>query len=76
MPVAPSPYCQLYEAIVPGMDGYRSLLPIMPAAGRNEAYDWSLVANAALAEILRSLFPTAPAAEQSALVALAPLIFA
>jgi hypothetical protein len=60
----------LYEAIVPGMDGYRSLLPNMPAAGRNEAYDWSLVANAALAEILRSLFPTAPVAEQLALVAL------
>jgi PAP2 superfamily len=60
----------LYEATVPGMDGYRSLLPNMPAAGRNEAYDWSLVANAALAEILRSLFPTAPAAQQSALVAL------
>jgi hypothetical protein len=60
----------LYEAIVPGMNGYRSLLPNMPATGRNEAYDWSLVANSALAEILRSLFPTAPVAEQSALVAL------
>jgi hypothetical protein len=60
----------LYEALVPGMDGYRSLLPDMPAAGRNAAYDWSLVANAALAEILRSLFPTAPAAQQLALAGL------
>ena len=32
---------------------------------RNAAYDWRLVANAALAEILRQLFPTAPFAGRS-----------
>ena len=52
----------LYEALVPGMEGYRSLLGGMPAAGRNAAYDWAAVANFSLAAILRSLFPTAPAA--------------
>ena len=56
----------LYEAIVPGMDGYRpfaGLLPALdspPTEGRNAAYEWRLVANAALAAILRALFPTAP----------------
>jgi hypothetical protein len=56
----------LYEAVVPGMDGYRSLLGGMPAAGRNAAYDWAAVANAALAAILRGLFPTGPAASLAA----------
>ena len=62
----------LYEAIVPGMDGYRSLagvlagLPPLPAAGRNEAYDWRAVANAALASITRDFFPTAGAALSAA----------
>lgn len=55
----------LYEALVPGMDGFRSLggvldgLGPLPAAGKNGAYDWRTVANAALAFILRSLFPNA-----------------
>jgi hypothetical protein len=60
----------LYEAVVPGMEGYRSLRGGMPAAGRNSAYDWAAVANAALASILRSLFPTAPAGQLAAVTAL------
>jgi hypothetical protein len=53
----------LYEALVPGMDGYRSLtgvlpgLTAVPAPGGNRAYDWPSVANSALAEVLRGLFP-------------------
>jgi hypothetical protein len=53
----------LYEVLVPGMEGYRSLtgvlpgLTALPAPGRNPAYDWPTVANAALAEVLRGLFP-------------------
>lgn len=56
----------LYEALVPGMDGFRSLAGILPnlgqplpAAGENAAYDWAIVANAGLGSMLRSLFPTA-----------------
>jgi hypothetical protein len=66
----------LYEALVPGMEGFRSLAGVLagldppPAAGRNHAYDWPSVANAALASILRSLFPTAPAAQLTAVDAL------
>jgi hypothetical protein len=57
----------LYEALVPGMEGLRSLRGVpaglgeVPAAGRNRAYDWPTVANAALASILRSLFPASQA---------------
>ena len=51
----------LFEALVPGMDGYQ-----LPAAGRNNAYHWPTVANATLAAILRHLFPTAPADQRSA----------
>ena len=53
----------LYEALVPGMEGFRSLdgvlsgLGALPSAGRNRAYDWPSAANAALAEALRGLFP-------------------
>ncbi len=56
----------LYEAIVPGIPDHVSLagvvhgLPAMPSAGRNAAYHWPSVANAALAAMARSLFPTAP----------------
>lgn len=56
----------LYEAIVAGMPDHRSLagllpgLPPLPASGANAAYHWPIVANAGLAEILRSLFPGAP----------------
>ncbi len=61
----------LYEALLPGMPGFRSLgVPGVPATGRNAAYDWPAVANAALASILRALFPTAPATELAAVDAL------
>lgn len=56
----------LYEAVVPGMPDFASLagrvtdLPKVPAAGRNAVYHWPSVANAALATMARSLFPTAP----------------
>jgi hypothetical protein len=68
----------LYEAVVPGIPDNRSLagavkaLPAPPAAGRNAAYHWPTVANAALAAALLELFPTAPAellAEAAALEA-------
>jgi membrane-associated phospholipid phosphatase len=63
----------LYEALAPGMDGFRSLgevlpgFPTVPAAGKNRAYDWPAVANAALAAILRGLFPQPQAGAISAL---------
>src|SRR5690606_41200768 len=52
----------LYEAIVPGMPGYRSLvgqldgLDWLPAAQEGVFYHWPLVANSALASIYRRLF--------------------
>jgi hypothetical protein len=54
----------LYEALVPGMDEFRSLggvlagLGPVPHAGRNAAYHWPTVANATLGSMLRSLFRT------------------
>lgn len=66
----------LYETVVPGMPGRRSLagiangLPPMSSPGRNVAYHWSAAANAGLARILRLLFPTAPAAQVAAIDAL------
>ena len=57
----------LYEALVPGMAGFRSLagslpgLAELPAQGLNAAYHWPSVANAAVPAILRRLFPTAGA---------------
>jgi hypothetical protein len=42
----------------------------MPAAGRNAAYDWSIVANSALASIVRSLFPTASGDDRASVDAL------
>jgi hypothetical protein len=56
----------LYEALVPGMPGYRTLagqltgLDPIPGASLG-AHHWPTVANAALASIIRRLFPTAPA---------------
>jgi PAP2 superfamily len=61
----------LYEAVAPGMPDHRSLagvvreLPPMPAAGRNAAYHWPSVANAALASMARGLFATAPSSLQA-----------
>jgi hypothetical protein len=66
----------LYEALVPGMDGYRSFAGLPaglrrpPAAGRNDAYHWPTVANATLAAMLRSLFPTSPPEQRTAVDAL------
>jgi PAP2 superfamily len=66
----------LYEAVVPGMPGYRSLGSLfedfdgLPYAGSGRGYDWAATANAALASILRSLIPTAGPAELHALVQL------
>lgn len=57
----------LYEALVPGIPDHVSMvgavhgLPAMPSAGSSAAYHWPSVANAAMAAMTRSLFPTAPA---------------
>jgi len=55
----------LYESVAPGMPDHVSLastlhdLPPMPPA-RGAGYHWPSVANATLATMARSLFPTAP----------------
>jgi hypothetical protein len=57
----------LYEALLPGMPGHRSLGDILsglgdiPRTGRNAAYAWPVVASAAIAELARAFFPGAPA---------------
>lgn len=65
----------LYEAVVPGMPGRRSFvarlngltwLPHAPGG----ALHWPTVANGALAQILRSLFPTTPGPNLEAIEAL------
>jgi hypothetical protein len=65
----------LYEALVPGMPGYRSLagqlndLPVLsPTADAN--YHWPLVANSALASISRRLFAGAGGPARTAVDAL------
>jgi hypothetical protein len=66
----------LYEAVVAGMPDHVSLaglvnaLAPLPGAGRNGAYHWPSAANAALAEMARQLFPTAPASSLAAVDAL------
>jgi PAP2 superfamily len=66
----------LYEAVVPGMPGYQSLEDTLDglrgvSRGRGgEDLHWPTVANAALAGILRSLFPTTPTESMAALDAL------
>jgi PAP2 superfamily len=63
----------LYEALLPGMPGNRSLsglvneLPRLSGAGHNSEYHWPAVANSALAAIHTSLFPTAPGSGQAAM---------
>jgi hypothetical protein len=62
----------LYEALVPGMPGRRSLAGQLNDLGRppgpsDHAYHWPTVANRALASILRSLFPTAVAESAAAI---------
>ena len=59
-------YCgiALYEAVVKGIDDYRSLkgqltnFPEMPSTERGKSYHWAASANAALADMNRKLFPT------------------
>jgi hypothetical protein len=52
----------LYEAVVPGMEDYQSLvgqlngLTALPQIETNQTYDWSVVANSALAEMTKNLF--------------------
>jgi membrane-associated phospholipid phosphatase len=57
----------LYESVVPGMPGHRSLagqlneLDSLPWAQPDEELHWPTVANAALATMTRMMFPTASA---------------
>ena len=66
----------LYEAVVPGMPGYRSLsgqltdMPVMPKAVPGYTYHWPTCANAALAAMNRNFFPNASDANQTAISAL------
>lgn len=66
----------LYEAIQPGMTGYRSLagqlhgLAWLPAAQPDAGYHWPLVANSALASINRRLFAHGGAAVRGSIDAL------
>jgi hypothetical protein len=56
----------LYESVLPGMPDHVSLAGVLhelsglPRTGLNVAYHWPSAANAALASMTRSLFPTAP----------------
>lgn len=53
-----------YEAISPGMEGKRSMDEVMnysynlPQANNSKKYNWSLVANAAYYQSIKTLFPT------------------
>lgn len=66
----------LYEAVVPGMPGHRSMVGLldaassMPHAGRNVAYHWPTVANRSLAQTCRSLIPLTQPALHDAITAL------
>ncbi|MGH2660679.1 MAG: vanadium-dependent haloperoxidase [Actinomycetota bacterium] len=65
----------LYEALVPGMPGYRSLARKLNDLGAapgpsDPAHHWPTVANAAIASILRSLFPTMTSENKGAVDAL------
>jgi PAP2 superfamily/TAT (twin-arginine translocation) pathway signal sequence len=64
----------LYEAVVPGSRRYRSLRRVLPNPpdlphGRAELH-WPAVANAALADIARFLFPTTADANKAAIAEL------
>lgn len=64
----------LYEAVVPGSRQYRSLAPQWPGLRQlprdERGHDWPVVANAALAGILRSLYANTSAANLAAIDAL------
>jgi hypothetical protein len=61
----------LYEAIVPGMENYESLvgqlngLAALPRVEVEKTYDWSVVANSALSGIIKRLFATASDADKA-----------
>ncbi len=62
----------LYEAVAPGMPKRRSLAGQLNGFGAvpgaaDASYHWPTVANSALASMLRSLFPTAPAEKAAAI---------
>jgi hypothetical protein len=58
----------LYESVLPGMPSYQTLvgqltdLPAMPEITSNLEYHWASSANAALAFIIKHMFPTTSAA--------------
>lgn len=66
----------LYESLTAGMPGYQSLAGQLngfagaPAAEAERPYHWGLVANAAMAEISRMMFPNATDAGKEAISAL------
>jgi hypothetical protein len=66
----------LYEAVVHGMPGHRSLatvltgLPSLPQPAAGKEYYWSAAANAALAAMMRDMFPIASAENLAAIDAL------
>lgn len=64
----------LYEAVVPGSHGHRTLAPVLPGLGRlprgGAGLCWPAVANAALASILRAQFATTSPANRAAIDAL------
>lgn len=68
-------YCgiALYESVMPGMPSSRSLVgqltdfPAMPSTELGKAYHWGAVANAALAEMNRKLFPGTAAANKTSM---------
>jgi hypothetical protein len=66
----------LYESVVGGMPGHRSLagaitdLTALPARARGAVHHWPLAANAALAEASRLLWPNVSAANRTAIDAL------
>lgn len=65
----------LYEALVPGMTGYRSLAGQLkglerPPQAPDQDYHWPLVANSALASISRRLFAGAGGSARTAIDAL------
>ncbi|MEW6746336.1 MAG: vanadium-dependent haloperoxidase [Planctomycetota bacterium] len=65
----------LYEAVVPGMKGFRSLagtlieLDALPKPAANQRYDWRAVANAALARVAKGLLEGDASPESLAAIA-------
>lgn len=60
----------LYEAVVPGMNGYKTLsgqlneMPVMPAIEQGKEYHWPSSANTVLAAMIRNFYPDLPAADK------------